>query len=425
MAASSTAVAAGSDDKPWGQALAGRRFRWVLLGLAGVPIGLAYLWYGFLKPLVSDEATDFVREYLAGGRVILHGGDPYQCGLTAALCDGYPHYLLFYPPFAYWVAQPLVRFDPRLVAGIALVAANVLLFAAIWLVLRALRVRDAQFALLAVLVTISFPPTLTVIQNRNSQVVVLILIAIMLTAWLHGDRWWGGAALGVGLAIKLIQAPLLLLSLWGRRFGLAAAAVVTWAVLWLVAVPQFLPEFLFRVAPSQVQGSHEVLNVAPFGTFNRLLHPETLYNSGGGGGWLVLGLSGAFGLAVVLLTARRLGSPRLDREGRVLEVATGVAATPLLFTLTYAGQLVLLLLPMLALLHFGIRTRSRPVVVAVAASWVLMGPSYLALTNAMAAGLGSPLLLQIWADSALAGVIVLWVASLHALGAINGETQQK
>ena len=54
-----------------------------------------------------------------------------------------------------------------------------------------------------------------------------------------------------------------------------------------------------------------------------------------------------------------------------------------------------------------------------------MGPSYLALTNAMAAGLGSPLLLQIWADSALAGVIVLWVASLHALGAINGETQQK
>src|SRR5207253_822813 len=203
-------------------ALAGRRFRWVLLGLAGVPIGLAYLWYGFLKPLVSDEATDFVREYLAGGRVILHGGDPYQCGLTAALCDGYPHYLLFYPPFAYWVAQPLVRFNPRLVAGIALVAANVLLFAAIWLVLRALRVRDAQFALLAVLVTISFPPTLTVIQNRNSQVVVLVLIAIMLTAWLHGDRWWGGAALGVGLAIKLIQAPLLLLSLWGRRFGLAA-----------------------------------------------------------------------------------------------------------------------------------------------------------------------------------------------------------
>ncbi|TMC52644.1 MAG: DUF2029 domain-containing protein [Chloroflexi bacterium] len=418
-------MTARSDDKPWGQALAGRRFRWVLLGLAGVPIGLAYLWYGFVKPLLSDEATDFVREYLAGGRVILNGGDPYQCGMTTALCDGYPHYLLFYPPFAYWVAQPLVRFDSRLVAGIALVVANVLLFAAIWLVLRALRVRDSQFAVLAILVTISFPPTLTVIQNRNSQVVVLMLIAIMLTGWLRGDRWWGGAALGVGLAVKLIQAPLLLLSLWGRRLSLAAAAVVTWAVLWLVAVPQYLPEFLFRVAPSQVQGSHEVLNVAPFGTFNRLLHPETLYNSGGGGGALVLGLSGAFGLMVLLITARRLGAPRSDREGRVLEVATGVAASPLLFTLTYAGQLVLLLLPMLALLHFGIRTRSRTLVVAVAVSWALMGPSYLALTNAMATGFGSPLVFQIWADSAVAGVIVLWVASVHSLRAKNGETQQK
>lgn len=387
----------------------------MLLGLAGVPIGLAYLWYGLVRPLISDEPTDFVREYLAGGRVLLNGGDPYRCGMGPGLCDGYPHYLLFYPPFAYWLAQPLVRFDPRLVSGIALVVANVLLFAAIWLVLRALGVRDRQFAVLAVLVAISFPPTLTVIQNRNSQVVVLMLIAIMLTAWLKGDRWWGGAALGVGLAIKLIQAPLLLLSVWGRRFGLVTAAIVTWAALWLVADPQYLPEFLFRVAPSQVQGSHEVLNVAPFGTFNRLLHPETLYNSGGGGGVLVLALSAAFGLAVIVITARRLGAPRGDREGRVLEVATGIAASPLLVTLTYAGQLMLLLLPMLALLDLGIRARSRTLVIAVAVSWVLMGPSYLALTNAMATGFGFPLLFQVWSDLAVMGVIVLWLASLHSL----------
>jgi hypothetical protein len=415
VTAPSIALTAESDERPWGHALASRRFRWVLLGLAGGPIGLAYLWYGLVKPLMSDEPTDFVREYLAGGRVLLNGGDPYQCGMSAGLCDGYPHYLLFYPPFAYWLAQPLVRFDPRLVSGIALVVANVLLFAAVWLVFRALRVRDRQFAALAVLVAISFPPTLTVIQNRNSQVVVLMLIAIMLTAWLKGDRWWGGAALGVGLAIKLIQAPLLLLSVWGRRFGLVAAAIVTWAALWLVADPQYLPEFLFRVAPSQVQGSHEVLNVAPFGTFNRLLHPETLYNSGGGGGVLVLALSAAFGLAVIVITARRLGAPRVDRDGRVLEVATGIAASPLLVTLTYAGQLMLLLLPMLALLDLGIRTRSRTLVIAVAMSWVLMGPSYLALTNAMATGFGFPLLFQVWSDLAVAGVIVLWLASLHAL----------
>ncbi|HEV2141301.1 MAG TPA: glycosyltransferase 87 family protein [Candidatus Dormibacteraeota bacterium] len=396
-------------------ALANRGFRTVLLVLAGVPIGLAYLWYGILKPLVSDEPTDFVREYIAGGRVILHGGDPYQCGMTTALCEGHAHYLLFYPPFTYWLAQPLVRFDERVVSGIALLAANALLFASLWLVLRALRVRDWQFAVLAVLVMISFPPTLTVIQNRNSQVVVLLLIAVLLTAWLRGDRWWGGAALGLGLAIKLIQAPLLLLSVWGRRFALAAAAITTWAALWLVAVPQYLPEYLLRVAPSQAQGSGEVLNVAPFGTFNRLLHPETLFNSGGGGGALVLALSAAFALAVIAFTARRLGAPRDDRSGRTLEVATGIAASPLVVTLTYAGQFMLLLIPIIVLLDVGIRTRSRGIVAAAAVSWLLMGPSYLALTNAMAAGVGVPLLYQVWANSAVSGAVLLWITCLHAL----------
>jgi hypothetical protein len=415
VAAPPAALEVRSGDKPWGYALAGRRFRWLVLGLAGVPIALAYLWYGFAKPLISDGPTDFTREYLVGGRVILNGHDPYQCGMTAGLCDGLPHYLLFYPPFTYWLAQPLARLDARVASAIALIAANVLLFASLWLLLRALRVRDRQFALLAVLLAVSFAPTLTVIQNRNSQVVVMMLIAILMTAWLKGDRWWGGAALGLGLAIKLVQAPLLLLSIWGRRLAVTAAAVVAWAALWLVAVPQYLPEYLLRVAPAQAQGSHEVLNVAPFGTINRLLHPETLYNSGAGGGLLVLALSGLFGLAVVFITARRLGAPRTDGQGRVLEVATGVAASPLLVTLTYAGQFMLLLLPMIVLLDIGLRTRSRMLVAAVAACWVMTGPSYLALTNAMAAGFGSPLLFQVWANVAVAGVIVLWLACLSAL----------
>jgi hypothetical protein len=378
-----------------------------------VPISLAYVWYGLVKPLFSDEATDFVRTYLAGARVLASGGDPYQCNV--GLCGGFPHYLLFYPPFPFWLMQPLVSFDAKLVSGIALVVANVFLFAFLWLVLRALHVRDWQFALVAVLATISFAPTLTEIQNRNLQAAVLMLSAIVLLAWLRGDRWWGGVALGIGLAIKLIQAPLLLLSLWGRRFGLIAAAVVTWAVLWLIAAPQYLPEYLLKVAPSQAQGSAEVINVAPLGTVNRLFHPESLYNSGRGGGVLVLALTAVFAIAVLIFSARRLGAPRADRDGRVLEVAVAVAASPLLLTLVYAGQFMLLLLPMIALLDFGLRSGSRATVVAVAASWLLLGPSYLAFTNAFAAGFGFPLLFQVWSNSAVAGVIVLWLASLHAL----------
>ena len=109
-----------------------------------------------------------------------------------------------------------------------------------------------------------------------------------------------------------------------------------------MAAPQFLPEYVLRVAPSQAQGSGEVINVAPLGTLNRLFHPESLYNSGRGGGVLVLGLAGVFAVAVVVLTAKRLGAPRADRGGRALELAAAVAASPLLVTLVYAGQFVLL-----------------------------------------------------------------------------------
>ena len=175
--------------------------------LAGVPIGLAYVWYGLFQPLLSDEATDFVNTYLAGARVLASGGDPYQCNV--GLCGGHPHYLLFYPPLPFWLAQPLIGFDEKVVAGVALVVANVFLLCFVWLVVRALRARDPQFTLIVLLASISFPPTLTEVQNRNLQVAVLMLSAVLLLAWLSGDRWWGGLALGVGLAIMATTLHLL------------------------------------------------------------------------------------------------------------------------------------------------------------------------------------------------------------------------
>lgn len=208
----------------------------------------------------------------------------------------------------------------------------------------------------------------------------------------------------------------MLLALWGRRYRFAIATIAAWGTLWLVAAPQYLFEYLFKVAPSQAQGSPEVINVAPLGTVNRLLHPQALYNSGLGGGGLVLALAGVIGLAVLLVTAVRLGSPRSDRDGRALEIAAATSVSMLVVPLSYAGQFMLLLLPMIVLLDFGLRRGSRATVVAVAVSWVLIGPSFLAFTNALAAGVGFQQLFQVWANSPVVGVAVLWVTSLYALG---------
>ena len=88
--------------------------------------------------------------------------------------------------------------------------------------------------------------------NFDEGQVNLVLVAlsgVWLMGWVAGDRWWGGAALGAAVAIKLLQAPLGLLLLRGRRWRMALAAAVGGIVFWLLAVPQYLPEYLFKVAP--------------------------------------------------------------------------------------------------------------------------------------------------------------------------------
>ncbi|OLB92936.1 MAG: hypothetical protein AUI15_19655 [Actinobacteria bacterium 13_2_20CM_2_66_6] len=399
-------------------ALANRRFRTLILLMAGTPIALAYAWYGVVWPLIWNQVSDFRQVYLEGARVIAAGGDPYQC--NTGFCSGHTQGWLgaagaVYPPFPLWLTQPFAPFDPLVVDAFALVAANICLGLFIWVVVRSLALNDWQLRALIVLLSVSFAPTLTEVQNRNFQVLLLLLSGLVLVAWQRGDRLWGGAALGLGLAIKLVLAPVLLLGVWGRRWLMVVFGLATWAMLWLLAVPRLLPEYVFQVLPSVGRGSGEEMNVAPLAAVARLFHPESLYLQGRGVDTPVLAVTAAFVVTVLVLTTIRLRTVRPDPGGRALEVSTAFAAAPLLLTLVWAGQLILLLLPMIVLLNFGLRTGSRRVVAAVVVSWLLIGPVYLAFTNAFAIGFGFPILFQIWSDSALAGVVILWLATLDAL----------
>lgn len=403
---------------PWGAALSNRRFRTVLIVLAGTPIAVAYAWYGAIWPIFWNQLSDFRQVYLDGARVIAAGGDPYQC--STGFCSGHSKGWLgaagaVYPPFTLWVMQPFDRFDAGTVDAFALIAANLCLVLFIWFVVRALAIRDWQLIAVIALMSVSFAPTLTEVQNRNFQVLLLTLSGVLLLAWRKGDRWWAGLALGLGLAIKMVEAPLLLFGLWGRRWLLVAFGVFAWAVLWLLAVPRLLPEYLFQVLPSVGRGSGEEMNIAPLGAIARLFHPESLYLQGRGVDLPVLAITAVVSITVLAITAWRLRAPRADVEGRALEIAAAFAAMPLMLTLVWAGQLILLLLPMIVLLDLGLRRQSRGLVLAVAASWLLIGPVYLGFTNAFAAGFGFQALFEVWVDAALAGAFILWVASLHAL----------
>ena len=117
---------------------------------------------------------------------------------------------------------------------------------------------------------------------------------------------------------------------------------------------------------------------------------------------------------MTVLTVTVLHAPRKDRDGRALEAALVVAATPLVVTVVRPGHLLLLLLPMIVLGTLALRRADWRLGAAVAVSWVLIGPVYVWFTNLLAAGVGAEFV-RPGAEAALAGTVVLWLAAMQTL----------
>ena len=243
---------------------------------------------------------------------------------------------------------------------------------------------------------------------------LLGLSAVWLLGWVAGDRWWAGAALGFGLALKLVQAPLLLLGVWGRRPAITVVTILVVAVLWVIGSPQYLPEYFLRIVPELNTGTGYAMDIAPVGAVARLLHPASIYGLVQGVDTTVRIIAAAISATVLIMTAITLWSPRADRTGRALEAASVVAATPLVVAVVRPGHLLLLLLPMLVLGTLAIRERLLWLGIAVAVSWMLTGPVYLWYTNLYAEGVRGPLMAA-GAEIALLGTVILWLTSLWAL----------
>jgi len=158
------------------------------------------------------------------------------------------------------------------------------------------------------------------------------------------------------------------------------------------------------------------MDVAPVATLARLFHPGSMYGYGSGVDLTVRVLSYMIAAAVVALTVISVGSPRPDRDGRALEAAAVVAATPLVLAVVRPGHLLLLLLPIAVLLIEHVRERHWLSVGLVVASWALMGPAYLAASNVLAAGIGLPWT-RVGEETAVAGALLLWAVSLRSLRA--------
>jgi len=400
--------------------------RFVLVGMSTALLG-AWLWQTlisqFLNPSDYDPADFHV--YMGAAAALAHGANPYTAFLTstapdAAFTTGY-----VYPPLLAWLLQPVAGLQGPGLDLACLVVLQVTLVLAVALLLRALDVRSWEMRVLILALAVSWYPVRFDIGGQINMV-IFALVVICFAGYLRGDRWWGGAALGVSIAFKLLTAPLLLLLAWRRSWAAILTAVATVAVLWLIAAPQFLLSYLLDVAPRVGAGTGFRENQTPTALISRLLDPASYLGQTHPLSWTVRLLALAVAVAVVLVTWRVIGRrQRLDRTGRALEFAAVLAAMPLCVALQTPSHYVTLLVSIAVLVVVAAARRDALVIWLVVATYVLTGPAHQAFLAAIQAGFGNRLALGAWAE--LSGVVpltMLWAASLVALrryGSVAGS----
>jgi hypothetical protein len=394
-------------------ALSNRRFRTLLLAVAGIPITATYLWQAVIQPIFfGGYLGDFQESYMRAAGRVASGLDPYDLCATMGCSEPTgPQYVM--PPLLAWMLQPLVGVDSRAITVGAVIVLNVSLALFLWTALRALKVDDWQLAVLLVLVALAFEPVVGNVAEGQVNLVLLGLSGVWLLAWIE-DRWWGGLALGAEVAIKLIQGPVALLVMWARRWDMLGAAVASGLVLWLAGAPQYLVEYLVKVLPAVSAGTGFFENHSPGGTFARLFDPDTFFATRGSpAAARVLTLLVA--LAVLAITFVVLRSPARSKTGRALDAAAIVAATPLIASYSWGTHLVLLLLPMFVLIAWSVRRRDWSVLVLVGISWLLIGPVHKLLQALLVTGYTDVLVLRVLAEFGVVGILALWIACLIAV----------
>ncbi len=395
-------------------ALASRRFRGLLLIWAGIPILLLYLWQALIQPLAFGAYLgDFQESYMRAAGRLAAGRDPYDlCQTMGCLEPTGPQYVTPLP--LAWLLQPVVGVDGHVLAASAVILLDSCLVIFLFCALRALRVQDWQLGALLVLTAIAFEPTIANVVEGQINLVLLALSGVWLLAWTAG-RWWGGAALGFAVALKLIQAPVGLLLLWARRWSMLAAAAVAGLGLWLVAAPKYLFEYLFQVVPAIGQGTGLFENHSPGGTVARLLDPDTFFGATRGTPVAARAITTVIALAALVITFAVLRTPSRTATGRGLEAAAVVGVTPIVASYSWGTHLVLLLLPMLVLVAWAVRRRDWNVLGLVALGWALIGPGHHTFQSLLVSGYSNLAVLRVMAEFGVAGIAAVWIASLLAI----------
>jgi hypothetical protein len=156
-------------------------------------------------------------------------------------------------------------------------------------------------------------------------------------------------------------------------------------------------------------------NHSPGGTVARLLDPGTFLGAVRDTSPAARAITTVIALIALAVTFWVLRRPRGDRTGRALEAAAVVAVGPLVASYSWGTHLVLLLLPMLVLIAWGVRRRDWVVLVLVALGWALIGPGHSWFQMLLVSGYPNLTVLRLMAEFGVVGITAIWLATLVAL----------
>jgi arabinofuranan 3-O-arabinosyltransferase len=198
----------------------GRQARRVVWGLGALAlVALVAVSYR------ANEPGDFLPVWQATHR-FLGGESPYVVPLFV------------YPPSALLLLAPFGAFGLRPAFAVFLVIDAALIVLAVVLSVRALGLRRRPWLLPGLVLALPLAaPVVTTIHLGNVNGLIFAGEAVALLALAHGRPNWAGWALGATLAIKPVLAPLLLLVVLGRRWGMLVRAVAVPCVLSALAFP--------------------------------------------------------------------------------------------------------------------------------------------------------------------------------------------
>jgi hypothetical protein len=117
----------------------------------------------------------------------------------------------------------------------------------------------------------------------------------------------------------------------------------------------------------------------------------------------------------LIITFLVLRSPASSRNGRALEAAAIVAVTPIVTSYSWGTHLVLLLIPILVLIAWGVRRRDWTVLAFVAAGYLLLGVGHNRMQTLLVTGYSNLIVLRLMAELGVLGVLSIWIATLLAV----------